>query len=105
MQGGNEAQGLTAKECVDAVRSRAHASLTYNLTTNFLLDEWGREFHAEGIRRSVLVRFGQFAGPSADKNWEGHTTGKDAKYNVYPIPESDETANKNLAGLNAAIGY
>lgn len=105
MQGGNEAQGLTAKECVDAIRSRAHASLSYNLTTNFLLDEWAREFHAEGLRRSVLVRFGQFAGPTSDKNWEGHTPGKEAKYNVYPIPETDETANKNLVGLNAAIGY
>ena len=105
LNGGNEAQGLTAKDCVDAIRSRAHASLTYTLNANFLLDEWGREFHAEGLRRTVLVRWDQFAGPNSTKTWEGHKAGKDAKYNVYPIPESDETANKNLAGLNAAIGY
>ena len=105
MQGGNEAQGLTAKECVDAIRSRAHASMDYTLNTNFLLKEWAREFHAEGIRRSVLVRFGQFAGESATMTWEGHEGGKEAKYNVYPIPVNDENANENLAGLNAAIGY
>ncbi|MBR1481151.1 MAG: RagB/SusD family nutrient uptake outer membrane protein [Paludibacteraceae bacterium] len=105
LQGGNEAQGLTAKECVDAIRNRAHASTDYTLDTDFMLKEWAREFHAEGIRRTVLVRYGQFAGDAASMTWEGHTAGRDAKYNVYPIPETDETANKNLVGLNAAIGY
>jgi len=104
-RGGNEAQGLTAKGCVDALRERAHASTDYTLNLSFLLEEWAREMHAEGHRRCDLVRYGQFAGDKASMMWEGHTTGLDAKFNVYPIPESDETANPNLAGLNAAIGY
>jgi hypothetical protein len=37
--------------------------------------------------------------------WEGHKAGKDAKYNVYPIPEKDVTANENLKGINEEIGY
>lgn len=104
---GGQATGtsLTAKGCVDAIRARAHNTKDYTLSLDFLRDEWAREFHSEGLRRSTLVRYGQFAGETANMTWEGHTPGKEAKYNVYPIPTSDETANPNLAGLNAAIGY
>ena len=79
------------------------------MSEQFLLDEWSREFYAEGRRRIDLVRFGKFAGPNADYHWEGrggNTSDKglvvlDAKYNVYPIPESDIVAG----GLKQNEGY
>jgi hypothetical protein len=56
-----------------------------------------------------LVRFGKFAGASADYHWEGrggNTSDQglvvlDKKYNIYPIPESDIVAG----GLNQNEGY
>lgn len=109
-QGGNTANGLDALACLNAVRERAHATPATQedlKNTNFMLAEWAREFYGEGRRRTDLIRYGQFAGENVTMNWEGHEKKQytQAKYNVYPIPESDETANKNLAGLNAAIGY
>ena len=95
----------TMMEPINVLRKRAHAAEKSSMTYTELLDEWAREFWCEGRRRTDLVRFEQFAGPKATLQWEGHTGSFDAKYNVFPIPESDETANSNLAGVNAKIGY
>ena len=48
---------------IDELRGRAHASTvsTEDITEDFLIDEWSREFFVEGRRRSDLVRFGRFS--------------------------------------------
>ena len=100
---------VTAKTAVQALRDRAHNTKAFTISDQFLLDEWCREFYAEGRRRMDLVRFGKFAGPTADYHWEGrggNTSADglvvlDAKYNVYPIPEADIVAG----GLTQAAGY
>ena len=94
-----------AIEAVNCLRRRANAPEITSLDDETLLTEWAKEFWCEGRRRTDLIRFGQFAGPNATKTWEGHKAGKDAKYNVYPIPAKDVTANENLKGINEEIGY
>ena len=94
-----------AVEAVNCLRRRANASEISTLDEESLLVEWSKEFWCEGRRRTDLIRFGQFAGPSSTMTWEGHKAGKDAKYNVYPIPAKDVTANENLKGINEEIGY
>lgn len=98
-----------ATNAIQALRDRAHNTTPFTVDLDFILDEWSREFYAEGRRRIDLVRFGKFAGESADYHWEGrggNTTEQglvklDKKYNVYPIPESDIVAG----GLNQTEGY
>ena len=94
-----------AVEAVNCLRRRANAPEITTLDDKSLLVEWAKEFWCEGRRRTDLIRFGQFAGPSSTMTWEGHKAGKNAKYNVYPIPAKDVTANENLKGLNEEIGY
>ena len=91
---GNSTEALNT---LNELRDKRHCETT--LTTvddDILLDEWLREFYCEGRRRVDLIRFGQFCGPTATKEWEGHKVGKDAKYIVYPIPNKDIVANPNL---------
>ena len=53
----------------------------------------------EGYRRTDLIRFGQFTTASYIWEWKGGTKdgmAVDNKYNYYPIPSTDLTANPNL---------
>lgn len=98
-----------AEIAIKALRDRANNSKPFALSEQFLLDEWSREFYAEGRRRIDLVRFGKFAGPTADYHWEGRGGNAsedglvvlDKKFNIYPIPESDIVAG----GLTQSEGY
>lgn len=98
-----------AKSTIQVLRNRAHNTGDFTVDDQFLLDEWCREFYAEGRRRIDLVRFGKFAGPDADYHWEGRGGNEssqglvvlDKKFNVYPIPESDIVAG----GLTQMEGY
>lgn len=90
---------------INALHRRAQAAEITSCSYNDLLKEWAKEFWAEGRRRTDLIRFEQFAGANSKMMWEGHQPGGDGKYCVFPFPESDETANPNLAGKNAEIGY
>ena len=111
-RGGNAVNG-SAEAAIQVLRDRAHNTKPFTLSDDFLLDEWAREFWFEGRRRIDLVRFGQFAGESVTRNWEGRGGKKsgdapkamDKKYNIYPLPESDVVANPNLQGINEANGY
>jgi hypothetical protein len=80
----------------DNIRARAHAEPLTELNDDILLDEWHREFYCEGRRRIDLIRFGQFAGTKATRTWEGHKAKRNAKFNVYALPNSDCVANPNL---------
>jgi starch-binding outer membrane protein, SusD/RagB family len=90
---------------VNEVRKRAFGSDTEGqvtasaLTADFILDERARELYWEGIRRTDLIRHNKFT--TADYLWQwkgGVKEGKavDKKFNYYPIPTTDLTANPNL---------
>lgn len=92
------AEGL---EAIKALRSRAHASTNFTqFSLSQIEDEWSREFGFEGMRRTVLIRFGHFGGQSAYR-WEyegGAPSGASfpAYRNIFPLPSSDLNANHNL---------
>jgi hypothetical protein len=69
------------------------------LTTDFILDERARELHWEGTRRTDLIRYGKFTDATYLWPWKGGVAsgkGVDAKYQLFPIPAADLTANPNL---------
>ena len=88
---------------VNQIRERASGNTDGNivaddLTLPFVLDERSRELYWEGMRRTDLIRFGQF---SDNTVWpwkggvkEGATT--EAFRDLFPIPASDLLANPNL---------
>lgn len=89
---------------VNKLRSRANAPRLGTVTMNDILDEWGREFYFEGLRRPQLIRFGKYGG-NTDYKWQwkgGEYKGRnfDAFRNVFAIPTSDLIANKNLKQNN-----
>ncbi|WP_421944971.1 RagB/SusD family nutrient uptake outer membrane protein [Pedobacter sp.] len=99
--GGTVAQALTY---VNALRFRAYGNTSGNvsaaaLTTDFYLDERGRELYWEAHRRTDLIRFGKFTGSSYIWPFKGGTqagTSLPAFRNLYPLPLADLIANPNL---------
>jgi starch-binding outer membrane protein, SusD/RagB family len=99
--GGNSAQALTY---VNALRERAFGNTSGNITSaqltlDFILAERGRELLWEGHRRTDLIRFARFTGASYLWAWKGGSqngTTTDARYNLYPIPANELSANPNL---------
>lgn len=57
-----------------------------------MLDEWGREFFAEGRRRIDLIRFGKFS----TGTWWDKTPDTDKHYEIFPIMRPILDANPNL---------
>lgn len=103
--GTNVAQGVTY---FNQLRDRAFAgNAAYHVTAatmtlDTILAERAREMMFEARRRTDLIRYGQFAGPSATMTWawKGNTPGgslmADPKWNLYAIPANELTANPNL---------
>lgn len=99
--GGNLAK---ATEYFNAVRTRAYTGTAGNinqseLNLDLILDERARELYWECHRRTDLVRFNKFT--TGDYLWAwkgGEANGRavDSKYNVFPIPSADRSANPNL---------
>ena len=92
LRGGSELGGLTALQAVNAVRERAGAEDLTSIELNTILDERGREFYAECMRRPDLVRFNKYGGETGYQ-WQykgGATNGKNfsAHMNIYPIPQA-----------------
>lgn len=94
-----------ALDYVNQIRARAFknaagsAITDAQLTTDFVLDERARELHWEGLRRTDLIRYNRFVESTYLWPWKGGVAagqGVDAKYNLFPIPSSDLTANSNL---------
>lgn len=82
-------QSGPALTLVNSIRTLRGASDFGSLTLDNLLDERGREFFWEGIRRQDLIRFGKFLIP-----WQEKPT-DDPKYLVFPIPDN-QLGNTNL---------
>jgi starch-binding outer membrane protein, SusD/RagB family len=84
---------------VNQIRARAGVDPFLVLTADLFLAERGREMFAESQRRSDLIRFGKYNG-----SWRFHSAdpvdnlGPNGinHLNVFPIPETQINANKNL---------
>ncbi|MBL4560720.1 MAG: RagB/SusD family nutrient uptake outer membrane protein [Labilibaculum sp.] len=99
----------TALSYVNDLRSHRNAALvseseliatTDGIPYKFFLDERARELYWECVRRTDLVRFGCFTSNKYIWQWKGGVKdGKavDDKYNIYPIPSAELSANPNLS--------
>lgn len=107
VKGGTTGDKTTALKYVNDLRKRAYTENGKNsapiasaeLTENFLIDEWGREFFFEARRRTDLIRFGKFTGGSYLWPWKGGTPeGKavDDYLAIFPLPSDEIGANTNL---------
>ena len=116
LRGATNITAADALEYVNKVRRRAYeldqADTSNDLATidlDFMIQERGREFLIEMQRRTDLVRFNQFT--TAAYLWDckggasypnGHAV--DKKYNRYPIPYNEQTANPNMRDVYADEG-
>lgn len=108
VRGGTGGDMGTAVGYINDIRERAYGDDSGNiaqadLDLDFILDERGRELYWECHRRTDLRRFGKLSGGSYIWPWKGAVAeGKsvDAKYDLFPIPDSDINANPNLKQIN-----
>lgn len=98
---GNNADAL---KYVNLIRERCDAApiSSAELTENLLLDERGREFYYESIRRTDLIRFNQYVGP-LQKVWQFKGSLNDPQgtrvashLDLYPIPNPVLNAQPNF---------
>ncbi|MDE6336991.1 MAG: RagB/SusD family nutrient uptake outer membrane protein, partial [Muribaculaceae bacterium] len=105
LRGGSGMSRTDALNLVNAVRQRAYGDDSGNiadtqLNLDFLLDERGREMLYENVRRTDLIRHGKFTTSSYIWQWKGGVAAGRAvadRYNRYPIPASEISANSNLS--------
>ena len=104
LRGGTGGSNENALTYVNNLRQRAYGNINGNillsqLTVPFILDERARELYFEGVRRTDLVRYGQFTENTYLWAWKGGVAGGQAVSNnrkLYPIPSADLVANPNL---------
>ncbi len=105
LRGGTGMTRSEALDLVNEVRLRAYRDdesgkiSDADFTLDFMLDERGRELYLESVRRTDLVRFGKFTSDSYIWQWKGGVLdGRPVndKFNIYPIPDTDLTANPHL---------
>lgn len=96
--GGNN---TTAAGLINELRSRAGAPtvVAADINLQFVLDERSRELHWEGLRRTDLIRYGQFT--SSAYLWPfkgGASNGKSVEEyrNIFPLPDNVLLINSNL---------
>ena len=105
--GGGDA--TTALDYLNKIRFRAYGDsygannagklTSSDLTLKTILDERSRELYWEGHRRTDLIRYGLLTTATYLWPWKGGVpsgTAVDAKYNLFPIPAANRTANPNL---------
>lgn len=106
MRGGSGGDLATALGYMNLIRARAGATLfvSGDITATpaglqNVLNERGRELYWEGHRRTDLIRYGLLTTGTYLWPWKGGVssgTAVDAKYNIFPIPAANRTANPNL---------
>lgn len=104
LRGGSGGDAATALGYINALRTRAYGNSSGNitapqLTLQLILDERARELHWEAVRRTDLIRYGQFTEGTYLWAWKGNTPNGQAVgayRKLYPIPASDVIANPNL---------
>jgi starch-binding outer membrane protein, SusD/RagB family len=101
LRGGGGDAGL-ALQYFNSLRQRAFGNATNNVASLSLpeiLNERGRELYWEGHRRTDLIRYNRFTGGEYVWPWKGRVReggATNARFNLYPIPITDITANPNL---------
>lgn len=103
-RGGTGGSTATALTYINTLRQRAYGNASGNitagqLTTDFILDERGRELYWEGFRRTDLIRYGKFTGGTYLWPFKGGAksgTNIPDYRAIYPIPDQDRAANPNL---------
>lgn len=108
VRGGQGSDLTTALGYVNQLRERAFGSNAGNIssgemTPDFILDERARELYWECTRRTDLIRYDRFTTSDYLWQWKGGVKdgmAVDSKYNIYPIPQTDLTANPNLYNEN-----
>lgn len=104
LRGGTGGDINTAATNINKSITRAFGNTSHNITAGqldlaFILDERARELYWEGHRRTDLVRYGLLTTGSYLWPWKGgvaNGTSKEAKFNIFPIPSVNLTANPNL---------
>jgi hypothetical protein len=105
LRGGSGGDAATALNYINLLRTRAWGGTTSGnitagqLNTDFILDERGRELYYEAFRRTDLVRYGKFTTSAYLWAWKGgiqNGTAVADKYNIFPLPSTDLSANPNL---------
>jgi hypothetical protein len=86
-------QDGTALDMVNELRAIRNASPLSAISTEVMLDERGRELYHEFVRRTDMIRFGQFT-----RDWEFKDPGSvgDVNKNLFPIPSNALLSNPNL---------
>ena len=105
LRGGTGGDVATAVTYVNRIRQRAFGNTSGDinssqLTTDFILDERARELYWEGHRRTDLIRYNRLTTGTYLWPWKGGVasgTSVDSKFNIFPIPASNRTANPNLS--------
>ena len=109
LRGGTGGSSATALDYINALRTRAADGNTANnitagdLNLDFILDERGRELYFEAQRRTDLIRYNKFTTGTYLWAWKGGVADGRAvqdKYNIYPLPSTDLTANPTLIQNN-----
>lgn len=104
VRGGSGMDRTEARNLVNELRRRAFGNTDGDisdaqLNLEFILDERARELYYELHRRTDLVRFGKFTTAAYLWQWKGGVIdgrAVDARYNIYPIPATELSANPNL---------
>jgi hypothetical protein len=105
LRGGSGGDATTALNYINLLRTRAWGGsaagniTATDLTTDFILDERGRELYYEAFRRTDLIRYGKFTTNAYLWAWKGGVLGGTTvadKYNLFPLPSTDLSANPNL---------
>ncbi len=101
LRGGSGGDPGTALNYVNFIRARAGATpfTASDLTLQNVLNERGRELFWEGHRRTDLIRYGLLTTGDYIWPWKGGVasgTPVDGKYNIFPVPATNRTANPNL---------
>lgn len=101
VRGGTGGDNATALTYLSRLSLRGHNNTISNaqLTLPYIINERGRELFWECVRRTDLIRFGQFTTSAYLWAWKGgiqNGTAVDSKYNLFPIPSTDISANPNL---------
>ncbi|MGB8191443.1 MAG: RagB/SusD family nutrient uptake outer membrane protein [Chitinophagaceae bacterium] len=104
LRGGAGGDAATALSYINLLRTRAYGNASGNitvgqLTTDFILDERGRELYYEAFRRTDLIRYNKFTTNAYLWAWKGGVAGGravESKYNLFPIPSTDLSSNPTL---------
>ncbi len=103
-RGSGKESRAKAAEYVNMLRERAYGDQSGNiaateLTEQLILNERARELYWEGTRRTDLIRYNMFTTNSYMWEWKGGVRNGRAvsnKFNYYPIPTSELSANPNM---------